>query len=441
MQILDREIPAELVHMITHELVCDGLKEAWKLRGICSVFPDAIEEDILLRQPSDHLKTGGDITDNLAPRYLAERVRRPNLADVQQAVPNEVRKLHAFLCNDLHADGEKEKAEILQRLCDGMVKIREPIMILGTLWGGFLQFDGVEWLERDTAERPLTLYKKIFAATAVGAYDPVRGLLLLLTEYKFPHREGPLFLRVKLGDEDLLSISFDHLASLKNPLVSADATRDFGAMAALDEALKRKGFETIEKLFTALQHPPTPNNSTHKRWREAVVDAGNAELVKHVLGSCANGIRKVDTAAFTRACEGGNVEVVRALLKEGEMKPLCNYGASNIMPLNVAIRTGTTEIVSARSTSSDLPLQLLEGGNTSHSAILDLPFSRTQESLDIKAPTNLQPFFRLSSMPGQMSTLTHTETPHPKRDKSRLETDKIERERDCDNSALWEDER
>jgi hypothetical protein len=79
------EVSPKIVGIIAHHLVCDGIREAWKLRGICATFEQAITDDILLRRSKDFLQDGRRIIHHIMPRYLFCRVK--NRLDVHDPLP------------------------------------------------------------------------------------------------------------------------------------------------------------------------------------------------------------------------------------------------------------------------------------------------------------------------------------------------------------------
>jgi hypothetical protein len=75
-------LPAELFHMVIHELVAENPYKAWRFRGVCHTFFNSIKDDIFMNQPLAKLKTiqpqksdyGLIIQHNMA-QYLQYRVR------------------------------------------------------------------------------------------------------------------------------------------------------------------------------------------------------------------------------------------------------------------------------------------------------------------------------------------------------------------------------
>jgi hypothetical protein len=83
MLICSLEIPTEIVDIFAHQLVCDDIREAWRLRGVCKTIEQAITDDILQRQHGEILRNGGEITNQLLPRYLRLRIsRRHGICDI-----------------------------------------------------------------------------------------------------------------------------------------------------------------------------------------------------------------------------------------------------------------------------------------------------------------------------------------------------------------------
>jgi hypothetical protein len=85
MLISHTEVSVELVSIIAHYLVCEGIRDAWKLRGICNTFKHAITDDIILRQTGDVLQSGRKIMEQLMPHYLFHRIQKR--LDVHENLP------------------------------------------------------------------------------------------------------------------------------------------------------------------------------------------------------------------------------------------------------------------------------------------------------------------------------------------------------------------
>jgi len=85
MRVASVEVPAEVVGLIANQMVFAGIRDAWKLRGICTDFRDAITNDVLLYQTQDALKDGSVIVEHLMPRYLYYRVKKR--LDVRDDLP------------------------------------------------------------------------------------------------------------------------------------------------------------------------------------------------------------------------------------------------------------------------------------------------------------------------------------------------------------------
>lgn len=54
-------MPAEIIRLIANQLVFADIHGVWRLRGISNTFKVAIEDDIVLHQPKDSLKQGGNL--------------------------------------------------------------------------------------------------------------------------------------------------------------------------------------------------------------------------------------------------------------------------------------------------------------------------------------------------------------------------------------------
>jgi hypothetical protein len=93
-------MPTELASMVVHQLVSSDICGAWKLRGISKIFKDAIEDHIVLRQPSEVVRNSGKIIKQLVPRYLYCRIKKPN--DVHTTVLVRITKMNDYLCEELN---------------------------------------------------------------------------------------------------------------------------------------------------------------------------------------------------------------------------------------------------------------------------------------------------------------------------------------------------
>jgi hypothetical protein len=88
MQIASKEVPAALVGMIAHELVDAGLCDAWKARGIFTVFKDLITSDIVHTQSPETLARYGRLFKKLLPQYLFYKTNMLKCEDDDVLVSN-----------------------------------------------------------------------------------------------------------------------------------------------------------------------------------------------------------------------------------------------------------------------------------------------------------------------------------------------------------------
>jgi hypothetical protein len=99
-------LPAELLHMIIHELVAEDPHKAWRIRGVCHTSSKCIEDDILTNQPRAMLKNsqpqksdcGVTVQHNMV-QYLQYRVRKP--LDINPDLPNAIAKMTDYICTTL----------------------------------------------------------------------------------------------------------------------------------------------------------------------------------------------------------------------------------------------------------------------------------------------------------------------------------------------------
>jgi hypothetical protein len=74
------DLPLELFGMIVTELVLTNVRAACKIRAVCHVFAERIEEEILIKQPKETFRRCGDRRHIIEMRnglFLASKFQRP----------------------------------------------------------------------------------------------------------------------------------------------------------------------------------------------------------------------------------------------------------------------------------------------------------------------------------------------------------------------------
>lgn len=274
MQILQLEVPAEMVGVIAHHLVCSNMRNAWKLRGLCSTMEFAIEDDILLHQTKHVLKSGRKLMAHLSTRDLLQRVKKP--LNCNDALPCQIADMHGDLCQELDYKDEKAEHECLEKLCRGIVKIMGNYWIFNQLWG----YVGIAYIPIDLIDyKGLYLEHKLIASMTVQSYGTYSALHFQLSELCFQECEHcPLITAVAMEDDILVQITLDFLGAL--PKGKIEAWDTFGLWCALRHAMERKDVIKSMLILSGLNKTSIiPEKEWYPRWLRLCIEIENLELV------------------------------------------------------------------------------------------------------------------------------------------------------------------
>ncbi|KAF2833844.1 hypothetical protein CC86DRAFT_277816 [Ophiobolus disseminans] len=333
------EIPAELVRIIAHYLVCAGLTDAWRLRGICRTFRDAIRDDIILHQPREHLRSRSSIMENLMPHYLFHQVQKRVYGSDE--LLDRITKMNAYMCQELQTINVAHQVESLRALCSGLALASDRHFVSYF----FHNTSSVYAMESNSED--LALNEKVLAAMCMRSHKLVRALLSQLTTYRCRNDYlSPLCVAINLGDDEILRLALDHIAVMKAHTKKLTVQDIFGD-CAIHCAFVQKFVAKLNLLFEAyrvsnlggfkvLYHGSL---ETAIKWKKYL----NYEVIRCILGYCPSE-PKVHPNVSWNACQGKHAQLVRLLL--GYI-PNLDTGTVHMLPLIQAVKFGDQAVIKA----------------------------------------------------------------------------------------------
>jgi hypothetical protein len=113
------DLPPELFGMIVTELVLTNVRAACKIRAVCPVFAERIEEEILIKQPKETFRRRGDRRHIIEMRnslFLASKCQQP--MNYRTDLLDRIKSMAAYLIEEQGiADDEEATDSPVMRGC------------------------------------------------------------------------------------------------------------------------------------------------------------------------------------------------------------------------------------------------------------------------------------------------------------------------------------
>jgi hypothetical protein len=366
MHFLDIEVPVEVVGIIAHHLVCAGIHDAWKARGVCctdihplfrvnpltltATLRGAIDDDILLHQTKDVLRPGDKIMEHMMPRYLAQRVK--TRLDVEDALPIRVSMMHTYLCKELGFTKTRDQERCLQTLCTGLKTVWEPPFLSLLLWGHESASASLysslfpeqlifgPWQKTPTL---LVIQDKVLAAIAVDDCILLGALLPQFTGNGFDYpSHQPLTTALKTKNDKLLNTLLAYLATPDTG--GCDKWTAFSVEQAVQKAFSLKMYaEGAQILNNFHASGARMEKYAYLSWVKIALPLQDVSLIQAVCKLRTKEPCYIPTAMFKEICKTGNIDIVKAVLKGMNL----NSGTIRTLPLHIAIKTENLELIEA----------------------------------------------------------------------------------------------
>jgi hypothetical protein len=281
----------------------------------------------------------------LMSRYLHQRVKKR--LDVYERLPSMITNMHTYLCAELGLERHQEQEECMASLCEGFHRIFGWEQIARSLWG---QITGHPILNRHIKESQAAIWPrdKLTAAVAVHAYSLVPGILLELPDKTAKHEQTPLELAVKQGDDELLRIILEHLASLTGDVHNVWTHFGFSAAVTYSLVYGNKGHAKL--ILAGLYRARVgPESRVYRNWLSLALkpiekkQPTDKDLVQNVLQIRPPNAPRVFVNRFREVCDAGDFELAKILLAHMEL----DRGLIRNLPLNSAIRTKNLDLIGA----------------------------------------------------------------------------------------------
>jgi hypothetical protein len=213
------DLPPELFRMIMTELVLTSVRVACKLRAVCRVFPEHIEEEILTKHPKETFRRCADrrhIIEMKNSRFLASKCERP--MNYKTDLLDMIKKMAVYLVEEREIADAKERKKtrkgLIAQLCEGVSKTMSHPEVTEALWDEPApRARSQEFF--DACNKPLDASGKLMAAILTKHHLMVNNLLHEITD---PSRHvacrSYLFTAVRLGDEDSVKLILRYLRGL-----------------------------------------------------------------------------------------------------------------------------------------------------------------------------------------------------------------------------------
>lgn len=261
-------------------------------------------------------------------------------------------RLNDYLCCELKISDPAKKADNLFALCQGQTKILGCAKIRNLLWSDSDRHSARQDRLKGYDTAPISLEEKVAAAISVCALPLLHTLLPQLTVYAIDFannacfwEERHLLAAVRVENDEMLQLLLDNdlPARLTTPSSAAHVIK-----LAMRLATDQSSASRTLALFDAYLAVKPGSQKTHynSALKYAVEKKGsevNIDIVTGLLDRCPGG-QKVHIQAFTKACNSGNVDVVKVFLKHMTV----NDATSHLtLPLNRAIQSGHAAVIDA----------------------------------------------------------------------------------------------
>jgi ankyrin repeat protein len=360
MDLLD--LPPEIFQMVVHEFVSKvGVRKAWKCRSVCrnflqqvsgsfrspslGSFAVEIHHDVFAKQSIAALSRCESILKRNLALYLFNRTK--NLLDVNDFVPNKIKRAVNFLMENCRYDGTTQRDELTKIICDGF----RPDILSGVIYYNLRDGQGSSFLVRpldpsDGWEQCTHAEENIATAALIGDHHLVRTLLASIKpELANLSRYGifgnPLSNAFQSGSQDTITVILEHLHSNVSPFPSSrSAVTD-----AIKLAIELRETDSVKQLLAWYQSHCLPEKGIYNTWLLCAITVRDPVIVRHLLQVKIKSSPRVTFKNFEHACLLESPEIVTMLLGRGLIDADKKNGVSS--PLTCAVYHGDIGCIQA----------------------------------------------------------------------------------------------
>ncbi|KAH7350431.1 hypothetical protein BKA66DRAFT_446928 [Pyrenochaeta sp. MPI-SDFR-AT-0127] len=350
------DLPLKMFQEGFYRVVSDaGVRQAWKLRGVCRTFASEISNNIITRQPTAVLRQIENcmIVKIISTRYLAHRIVNPKDVDAK------FRSLISRMADYLSQALDCPRWKFLEQLCEGLLRCWRPYHIFNLLWSTFdpshhplqMQF----FLEEP---EELSFTHKIVAAIAVRAYGLINELMHWFSTKESNHGCCiPILLSVRTSDSQLFDLTLKYLRTLvKSNIAVGLAVVDVDCpISTILSTRSLKGLQRLVAFYTECNISPAQEN--YKHWVDVASNLPADYLKTIFLLSPRTGV-KVEKANFVEACRRDDIELIQQFFKHGDIPISDNSGQRNALILTAKYSTDIVVVRAVIDAGADINAQI-----------------------------------------------------------------------------------
>jgi hypothetical protein len=277
--------------------------------------------------------------------YLFHRTK--NLLDVNDFVPNKIKRVVNFLLENSRYEGSTQRDGLTRIICDGLrpdilkhVIYYNPQAARGSSSTINPLSQPDSWKECTHAE------ENIATAALIGDHRLVRTLLAgidpaLASLSWYGIFGNPLSNAFKAGSQDTVAVILEHLHDSISPFPSSKSA----VTDAIRLAIESRETDSMKQLLAWHQLHCLPEKGIYNTWLHDAILVGDTAIVEHLLQVKIRSSPRVTFKNFRTACFAQSPETITRLLGKG----LIDADKKNIKssPLVCAVRCGNIGCIQA----------------------------------------------------------------------------------------------